>query len=313
MDKKKSISIFIFILTSILVLVSCIEKITDPDNSDNDSTETKLVQKVGSDASFEIMTWNIENFPLSGATTVNNVKTIIRNLDVDFIAVQEIGSISSFNTLLDSLAGWNGALSSDSYGTWYQKTGFIYKSEFISISNVKNIFDGPDDWYAFPRPPLTGYVEIKDAGGTKFNFHIIVLHLKASGGDDNEARREAACEDLKVYIDAEIAAGADPDFMVLGDWNDEITDSADRNVFNSFLDNPAQYSFLTSGMSGKYSYISTTYRSLIDHILISENIKQAYGNGNTDVLYLDSEFRKYPSEVSDHRPVVAIFDGFMIE
>lgn len=297
------------LLSSLLLLLACVEQINDPPKDDN-SNDSALVKTIGHAGTFEIMTWNIENFPQAGATTVNHVKTIIRNLDVDLIAVEEIGSISSFNTLLDSLPGWNGVLSGDTYGTWYQKTGFLYKSDLISMSNVQNIFDGDNDWYAFPRPPLAAYVQVKDGSGTKYDFNLIVLHLKAYGDEESRLRRLAACEDLKEYMDAEIGAGADPDFIVLGDWNDSVNDSQDSNVFNVFLEDSEHYRFLTKNLNGQFSYINS---SLIDHILITSDSNFEYGQGSTQVLYLDDEFRPYPTEVSDHRPVVAVFEGITIE
>jgi predicted extracellular nuclease len=225
--------------------------------------------------------------------------------------VQEIASVHSFNSLLDSLPGWKGVLSDDTYGDGsYQKTGVLYKSSFISLSSVKNIFTS--DGYAFPRPPLSAFVKIKDLDGTKLDFTIIVLHLKAMSGEENEARRRSACEKLKAYIDAEISAGADPDFVVLGDWNDILTDPDSLNVFQVFLDDTAGYKFLTHSISGRYSYISNSYRSLIDHIMITGSTKNYFQNGFTDVLYLDDEFLQYRSFVSDHRPVMARFEGFTL-
>lgn len=297
-------------ISLLFFLSACVEKISDPPNDDNNGSDSVLVKTVGDPGTFEILTWNIENFPQIGNKTVNHVKTIIRNLDVDLIAVQEIGSISSFNNLLDSLPGWSGVLSGDTYGNWYQKTGFLFKSDLISMSNVQNIFYSDEDRYAFPRPPLAAYVQLKDGSGTKFDFTIIVLHLKAYGDEDSRLRRLAACEDLKEYIDDEIAAGADPDFIVLGDWNDIITDLVGSNVFNVFLEDQDHYRFLTKNLSGQFSYINS---SLIDHILITNDANSEFGGGTTRVLYLDDEFRAYPSEVSDHRPVVAVFDGITIE
>ncbi len=300
----------VFLFSLIFILNACVEQINEPPDNDNNTNDSVLVKTVGQSGTFEIMTWNIENFPQMGATTVNHVKTLIRNLDVDLIGVQEIGSISSFNSLLDSLSGWNGVLSSDTYGTWYQKTGFLFKSDLISLSNVHNIFEGNEDWYAFPRPPLAAYVQIKDGSGTKFDFNLIVLHLKAYGDEKSRLRRQAACEDLKEYIDDEIAAGADPDFIVLGDWNDNVNDSYDSNVFNVFLDDLDHYRFLTKDLGGQFSYINS---SLIDHILITQDVNAEFGQGTTHVLYLDDEFRPYPIEISDHRPVVAVFEGIKIE
>ncbi len=61
---------------------------------------------------FDVVTWNIENFPVAGTTTINHVENIIKNLYADVIAVQEIGSVSSFNTLLTKIRpfGYDGVL-----------------------------------------------------------------------------------------------------------------------------------------------------------------------------------------------------------
>lgn len=311
MDLKKFISIVLVILS----LSGCVTRITDPPDPNNENgsgDEPALVQTVGTASTFELATWNIEWFPKDGQATVNYVKTLIRNLDVDLIGVAEISSIQSFNTLLDSLEGWNGVLSNDTYSDGsYQKTGILYKSSFISVSNPRNIFT--DNRYAFPRPPLTAYVQVHDqTGKIVFDFNLITVHLKAMGGTENEARRRAAVESLKVYIDQEIAAGADPDFIVTGDWNDRLIDADSVNVFKSVLDDTSDYTFLTAGLNGQYSYISNSYKSLIDHILITADARSEYGAGNTNVLYLDQEFSKYQTEVSDHRPVVSIFKGITL-
>lgn len=307
-------------------LLSCAQPVTDPDNPDNDNNgnnnnlNTTLVEQVGADNTFEILTWNIENFPkpdkdhVDIPITVHNVKTIIRNLDVDLIAVQEIVNENVFNVLIDSLEGWNGFLNPfpDAYPN-YQHTGLLYKSDMISVTAPTYILESHISDFAY-RPPLAAYVKIYNkASDVIFNFHIIVLHLKAMSGADNEEKRSNSCIALKEYMDAEIAAGADPDFIVLGDMNDQITDPRTDNVFNVFLDDTAGYSFLTSEITDRNSYIPSSYASLIDHILISKDARQEYGAGYTDVLYLDAQFHPYPDEVSDHRPVVAVFKGFSIE
>ena len=299
----------ILILVLFFFSIACSKRSTGTD--DDNKNDQPLVTKAGLNTAFEMAAWNIEWFPKSGPPTIDYVKSIIRDLDVDLFAVQEIASVHSFNTLLDSLPGWGGVLSNDTYGDGsYQKTGILYKTSFISLSSVKNIFTS--DGYAFPRPPLSASVKIKDLDGTKFDFTVIVVHLKAMSGKENEARRRSACENLKEYIDNEITSGADPDFVVIGDWNDILTDPESENVFKVFLDDTTNYNFLTQALNGRYSYISNTYNSLIDHILITGSSKNFYGNGLTDVLYLDDEFIQYRSLVSDHRPVMARFGGFTL-
>ena len=270
------------------------------------------VQKFGEDNTFEIATWNIENFPLKDDYTIEALKTVIEQIDIDFIAVQEIASVNDFNKLLSELDGWSGGYSSDVYSSGsYQKTGYLYKTSMISVSDVHNIFE--NDYYAFPRPPLMLYVSVKDKSGTPFDFNMIVLHLKAMSGEDNEARRRAAADSLKNFIDHEISAGSDADFIVLGDWNDHLTDDEADNIFQVFLDDSLHYEFLTKSLKDQYSYISTRYpTSLIDHILITVDAENEYGNGLTKVLYLDEEFKEYPEFISDHRPVAVKFSGFKL-
>ncbi len=278
----------------------------------NESDKDDPVIDPSENEDFEMLTWNIENFPKEGFTTINSVKNIIRDLNVDLIAVQEIADVNSFEQLLDSLQGWNGFLSNDQYSSGsYQKTGILYKSSFINIpaSSVKNIFT--DNGYAFPRPPLTAYVEITDLDSIKYDFQIIVVHLKALGGQDNEDRRRAACEQLEDYVKMQISSGADPDIIILGDWNDELDDPTDENVFETFLKLQNNYRFLTQSLN-QVSYISQNFNSLIDHILITGDSFKEYGNGQTSVQYLDSQYSGYVSNVSDHRPVLATFKGFKI-
>jgi len=293
------------LLLTILLFACCSTNVPEPEPFVID------IPAYGRENTFEIGTWNIENFP-ENTKTLDLVKEIITDIDIDLIAVQEIASISAFNQLLAALPGWQGNLSSDTYwnGT-YQKTGLLYKSAFISVSSLRNIFTG-DTSDAFPRPPLSAFVEVKDADTTKYSFNIIVLHLKASGyGDeqDNIRRRREACLKLESYISEEIQSGADADFIVLGDWNDELDDNGNDNVFLPFLNQSNLYLFLTLGVND-VSYPS--YNSLIDHILITADSFAEYNSGELDILKLDNEIYGYDQDVSDHRPVVARFKGFSL-
>ncbi len=297
---------FIFMLFGALLLFSCNTRTTGPDTNQ----KPPVVDPVGSNDSFDIATWNIENYPKNGSATVNKVKDIIRAIKVDMIGVEEIASIDAFNTLLDSLPGWQGVLSSDTYSDGsYQKTGILYNAQLISLSSVHNIFT--NDSYAFPRPPLQAFVELKDKDNTKFDFSIIVLHLKAFPEPANQARRKSACDKLQSYIASEISNGADPDFIVLGDWNDDVDDPPADNVFEAFLKQGPAYSFLTAGLQ-ETSYIGGSAGNIIDNIMLSRDSMGEYGPGSTHVLYIDNDISGYRNDVSDHRPVITHFKGFSI-
>ncbi len=262
----------------------------------------------GEEETLEIVTWNIENFPLAGQTTVREVQQIIESLDVDLFAVQEVSDTVAFRQLLRGLEEYEGLYSNDDYGEWYQKTGVIYKEGLISIENVGQIFT--NDSYAFPRPPLQMTV-VAQNDGKMFDFRLIVIHLKAGADSVDLRRRREAAQKLKEYIDSQVASSAEKDFVVAGDWNDRIDDPPDENAFTVFIEDSLNYRFLTSPLT-KDPHLTSypRYSSLIDHILISRDAFDEYTGGKTTTLRLDDEIFNYLQQVSDHRPVMAKFPVF---
>lgn len=263
----------------------------------------------GGEHTLEIATWNIENFPKKGGTTIEKVRYIIEESDIDMIAVQEIADTHSFRELVAQLPEYNGLYSQDYYDQGnYQKTGLIYKKTMITIKSQSQLF--PDNDWAFPRPPLLLEVEA-EKGDSLFDFNLINIHLKAFGGDDNLERRREAAESLKTYMDERIATETEKDYIVVGDWNDEIDDPPEENAFTVFLDDSTGYKFLTEELAGNYYYASyPSYGSLIDHILISADCMEEYEGGTTTTLRLDDYIIDYFDTVSDHRPVMATFPVF---
>jgi endonuclease/exonuclease/phosphatase family metal-dependent hydrolase len=266
-----------------------------------------LVDGKGQDNTLEITTWNIENFPLADRLTIDLVADIIRDLDIDVFAVQEIGDTSAFRDLIEALDGYQGLYSPDSYGTWYQKTGVIYKEDMVTVSEPRQLYCSNS--YAFPRPPIEVDVVARHNGRT-FDFRLIVLHLKAMGGSSNLDRRRRASQLLRQYLDSETATAAEKDFILAGDWNDEIDDPQDQNSFLDLLDTD-DYVFLTWPLvDDPRSASYPGYPSLIDHILISEDALDEYSGGTVETLRLEEEVPGYADRVSDHRPVMVKFPVF---
>ncbi len=274
-----------------------------------DNEPPPLVKPQGGEETLEIATWNIETFPLAGETTVDEVQRIIEGLDIDLFAVQEISDTVAFRELLDGLPEYNGLYSKDSYGDWYQKTGVIYKEGLISIENVGQIFTNDRD--TFPRPPLEMSV-VAQKGGERFDFRLLVLHLKAGPDSTDLKRRREAAKKLKAYLDSQIASSEEKDFVVAGDWNDQINDPPGENAFTVFIEDSLDYRFLTFPLAGDPHFASyPRYSSLIDHILISKDAIDEYRGGTTTTLRLDDEVVDYFQNVSDHRPVMAKFPVFI--
>lgn len=307
MDKRCRTLLFRYLLIPLLAVNLLASSCGRREKKPLDESPLALIPR-GEEETLEIVTWNIESFPLAGETTVRAVQQIIEGLDVDLFAVQEISDTVAFRELLDGLPEYDGLYSRDSYGDWYQKTGVIYKEGLVTIEDVGQLFT--DDRNAFPRPPLEMTITAQKDGKI-FDFSLIVIHIKAGTLSVDLSRRQRAAQKLKVYIDSQIASSDEKDFIVAGDWNDQINDPPEENAFTVFIEDSLNYLFLTRSLTKDPNFVSyPRYSSLIDHILISRDALEEYTGGETTTLRLDEEVYNYLQEVSDHRPVMAKFPVF---
>jgi len=267
----------------------------------------------GTESTFELVTWNLKEFPKANLTTVNYLSQLMLVIDADVYTLQEIASADYFNQLLEKLNlldahhTWTG-YRANSAGYDYN-LAYIYKSDEIPAPTIHEIYQSYSR--PFPRRPLV-------FEGTFQGKDIVVIdnHLKA-GGDgimnleypmDDETRRYEACNLLDEYI-----AENFPDSRVLvsGDYNDELTDEEANNVFWTLLSKPAEYEFtdmeIAQGSSLYWSYPS--WPSHLDHILITNELFDDFANAGSEcetILindYLPGGWNQYYQYISDHRPV----------
>jgi endonuclease/exonuclease/phosphatase family metal-dependent hydrolase len=267
-----------------------------------------LVQPRGTDTTFDLVTWNVHEFPGSGFRTIDTLAVLIQDLDIDIVGMQEIADTNAFYQLLERLPGWDGLFAPYDYSGYpYLKTGVLWRTDRATVDYVEQLFVGYQ--YQFPRPPIHVYAAV-DFGQYQFDFHLIVLHLKAGDTDDDRLRRQAAVLMLKAYLDNNIPGAPDQDWIVIGDWNDELDDEQSQNVFWPLLTDSLSYRFLTLPLAGNPYWASyPSFNSLIDHLMISAFANDEYGSGNTITLRLDDEYPNYRNRISDHRPVMSQFLG----
>ena len=257
----------------------------------------------GSDSTFEVVTWNIQNFPKAGITTANYVVQIIMAIDADLFALQEIESSSYFDYVIsqlnekDTLSTWDGYRA---LGASYEiNLAYIYKDNIIQLNEIYEIYE--DDWFAFPRSPLVFELTYEDE-----DLVIINNHLKAGGGTENEERRQEASLKLQAFIDSTYF---DAQVILIGDLNDDIAESQATNVFWNFIEDTENYLFadmeIAEGSSSNWSYPS--WPSHLDHILITNELFDEYENSTVQTIlvdhYLEGGWHEYDENISDHRPV----------
>lgn len=300
------------VFLGMLVLASCQEEIADvapkkPNNGGNNgggngndnshviSSQYQGCFNVLDTGTLDVVTWNIENFPMEGANSIDMAAEIANNMYPDIIAVQEIRSSSDFLAMVAKMDGYEGQLHNVHLG---QEIGYIYKtSEIVSVSSTSTIYDS--DRSAFPRQPVL----ITATHRSGLVVTLINLHLKCCS--DGRDRRAAASTLLKSYIDTNLPTD---NVIMLGDYNDEIFESDD--VFSNFSNDSFNYKFvdesIAKGGSGNWSYPS--WPSHLDHILITNELFSRVVE--TKVLRVSSCESGYSTVVSDHRPVMLRLNAY---
>lgn len=259
----------------------------------------------GTDSTLDVVSWNIEWFPKNGQTTINNVVAIIKAMDADVIAVQEIDNKSSLQQVINNLEDYSGYyLNGD-----YNSLAYIYKTAEVSVNETYEIFD--TEWRVFPRSPLVFEFTFRNE-----DYTVINNHFKCCGDGvidpyddwDEERRRNDACIMIHEYIEEQMP---DERVIVLGDLNDILDDDPYNNVFNIFINDESHYLFadmeIALSNSSEWSY--PNWPSHLDHILITNELFQTYEHANSscEIIKLDEHFyggyNEYDNLVTDHRPV----------
>ena len=261
----------------------------------------------GSDDSFEVVTWNIENFPKNEPATLQYVLEIIEAIDADIIAIQEIQNypiLDNLDTFLDDYTLYSQSL--DRAGLV-----FLYRHDAVQLNSAYELFTQAPEWNNFPRFPMV--IEVTYANQ---DFVIINNHYKCCGNGlldlndpwDQETRRYTANLLLKQYIDTNLSNAA---VFVVGDLNDILTDPDIQNVFSPFLNDSSSYLFvdmeIAQGSISNWSF--PNWPSHLDHILITDELFDLYAmpGAITQTIkvdsYLQGGFSEYDQNVSDHRPV----------
>lgn len=287
-----------FVAIILLFLFSCAEPV------DSALPTGPQIPSVDDDARISIVTWNIENFPQQGTRTTDRVSLILDSLDADFYCLQEIQDKGALQDIIDQLDRYSVVISDE---TSFMHLAIVYKQGLFLPIHTENIF-AHDDYNFASRPPLLVSF-LYEYGGVEHNLNIVDVHMKCC--NDGIERRHQASLMLNEYLSNKMAWG-DSNFVVSGDWNDDIhdPDNSGQYSFEAFLNDDDHFHFVTDSLASTraardFSYPS--YGSFIDNILISRSLFDEERISSISTILLDQVFGDYSSVVSDHRPVVWSF------
>jgi len=252
---------------------------------------------------FEVATFNIKKFPQE-ANTIMHTAELLMHLNADVVAVQEISSEEALKELASQMKGWESVFT-PSPTPYNMSLGYLVKMNEVEVIEEETSvwFTGDDDdEYYFPRSPFVIKVRHRDSGVETL---MVNLHLKAMGEPEDVMRRRVASNMLKEHLDEHYP---DDHVIILGDFNDELDEEKiEDDVFSNFTDDE-NYKFtdmhIARGDEEHYSYPG--WPSHIDHILMTDEWFDHYDTSMT--LRPDECFDDYFDYISDHRPVVAVFD-----
>jgi len=278
----------------VLLLVGCAEDLFN-DNSENYNP----VPSFGSDTTFEVITWNVENFAKQDNVTVDSMVSFINQLSVDVICLQEIEDYNYFQGLVNQLESYSGHRENTAFRSINLAVLYLNDLEMISIDEIYI-----DDWWSFPRSP-----QIIHLHWNSYEIILINNHFKANDdGSEDENRRSSASQRLDEYV---VSNFPDENVIILGDLNDDLTEPANDNVFWNFISKTEEYLFVDMDIaSGSDDYWSfPTWPSHLDHILITNELFETFERSKSVVQtfriedYMNGGWNKYELYISDHRPV----------
>ena len=274
------------------------------DNTDNYidiKSDNWSVPSFNTKEGIEIITWNCEFFPAANDSTINALSEIVKDIDSDIIAFQEIKKAGWFEKLMERLPEYNYVISLQAS---FMDLAIIYKKDIFEFISHTELFSDNDYNFA-GRPPLK--LELRDKK-TNTEFSIINLHMKCC--DSGLKRRKKASQMLYDYVSS---SETHSNFIVLGDWNDDLKDAPNEHCFTPFLNDDSYY-FVNDQIVwdlDQASYPKYPYYSFLDHILVNKSFISTESIINVMTIPIDdymNGYEIYEAYISDHMPVLLSFN-----
>ena len=267
----------------------------------------------------KVTTWNAEWLscdeyaPNDDELQMENVAKVIKAMNSDIVALQEVGSSYSYPTIdiLVSKLGseWGGTiLATDPFGNGNcsQNQAIIYKKSRVQHVGSSIIYNGGTSYnWSSGRYPILYNMNVI-VGNELIPISVINIHAKAMGDESSYSRRKGASEGLKALLDG--SSYNTKNIILIGDFNDYLSGTQCRSCgsdspYKNFMDDTENYKGLTS------SLWDNSYNSpVIDNIVISNELFLNYiSNSAVREMTVTNVVPNYYYTTSDHIPITARF------
>ncbi len=283
---------------------------------------------------FDIAAWNVEWLGHTGFGPSNeqlqqdNVKCVLEKLKSDIIVLSELCDTSKLKTLIPT--GYDYKCSTQFYSNFFdkpetttdpaQKVCVVYNKATINpidaeckaILTTNATFtagSSNNNFWASGRLPYMFTANVSINGNVN-KIRIVGIHAKAGSAIADYNRRVADIQALKKELDDNYSKDI---VIIAGDFNDDLDTSitlGQGSSYANFVRDTINYRGLTKFLSDSMKRSTVSQTEMVDHIIISNELVQAYENNTVDVASSGSiDFIKaYRSTTTDHYPVWARFD-----
>ncbi|OXA77311.1 Por secretion system C-terminal sorting domain-containing protein [Flavobacterium aquidurense] len=287
----------------------------------------------------------VEFGPTDDALQIENVAKVMNKLNADVYVVQEVSDDPSLDLLIQKI-NINGKTFDKSVSTSWsysfndpdpnfppQKLVVLYNTQTTTVKSTRVMFkklydevragtktlpnypgttatvNTSSSFFSSGRLPYLVKIET-NIGGIKKEINLIDLHARANSGSDI-SRYNMRKYDAELLKDSLDVAFPNANFMILGDFNDDVKASViagNPSSYQKIVEDTNRYNALTLDISkeGAYSFLSSG--GFLDHIVISNELTDQYIKNSIAVYDPRSDIPNYTTTTSDHGPVIARFE-----
>ncbi|HEX7184437.1 MAG TPA: trypsin-like peptidase domain-containing protein [Thermoanaerobaculia bacterium] len=280
--------------------------------AESGSFEVEVPDIQGSVQFADVGFWNIEHFNNQVSDQrIGDVASVVGRLAMDVMGLTEVES-GALDRLKQALLGQGLSFDFEVLnvdGT--QDLAVLYDRETTQLSLRRDLAERyseqlaartPAGRSAFPRPPLFAQCVISgDRGLGEARFLLLLVHLKAFGDAQSTARRRLAAKMLAEIVN-DLRERERLPVILGGDFNEQLT----TDVLSPLTGSPDTVALTADdAVSGAISFVGTSHRSLIDHIIVSGDVSLGEISGDdAAIVRLDRSVRDFSDRVSDHVPIV---------
>lgn len=163
-------------------------------------------------------------------------------------------------------------------------------------------------FFSSGRLPYVASFQIRDPNINR-TWHLINVHAKSGVSAQDHARRTA---DAQVLLDT-ISTWGSKEYLVLGDFNDEIEQSITPNVPSPYhkLNSELGLECLSCPLSSAGWKSTLGFNNMIDHQMASSLLSTQVVVGSTRVVNVFATIPNYGKTTSDHLPILTEFNPMM--